>query len=86
MSQNVQLKEVKTGHEVREADPTELIMEHVTHISQDDTLSDINLPEDDVEMEGYSCVGNSSTDAYAKMTVYTSGADDLECLQGRQQA
>ena len=35
MSQTVQLKEVKTGHEVREADTTELITEHVIHISQD---------------------------------------------------
>ena len=27
-----------------------------------------------------------STDVYAKMTVDTSDADELECLQGRQQA
>ena len=62
MSQTVQLKEVKTGHEAREADPTELIMEHATNISQDDTVSDINFPGDDVEMEGYGCAGNLSTD------------------------
>ena len=71
---------LKTGHEVRKADPTELIMEHVTYISQDDTVSDINLPGDDVEMEGYSCAWNSSTDACAEMTVDTSSADELEFL------
>ena len=42
---------MKTGHESREADPTELITEHVIHISQYDTVSDINLLGDDVEME-----------------------------------
>ena len=54
----------------------------MSHISQDDTVSDINLPGDDVETEGYSCAGNSSTDVYAKMTADTSGTDELECLQG----
>ena len=44
MSQTVQLKEVKTGHEAREADPAELIVKCVTHISQGDTVLDINLP------------------------------------------
>ena len=78
MSQTVQLKEVKTGHECREADPAELITEHVTHISQDETVSYINLPGDYVETESYSGVGNSSTDAYAEMTVDKSEAADSE--------
>ena len=74
----LQLKEVKTGHEWREADPTELITEHVTHISQDDTVSGINLLGDDVEMEGYSSAGNLSTDAHAKMTVDKSEVAESE--------
>ena len=39
----------------------------------------------DLKTQGYSSVENLSTDAYAEMTVDTSGADELEHLQCLQQ-
>ena len=75
MSQTVELREVRTeDQQSRQAEQDELITEHVTHISQDETVEGENLPGDFVETEEFSSTYETSTKAYAEITVDTSGA------------
>ena len=55
MSQTVELREVRTEDwQSRQAAQDELITEHMTHISQDETVEDENLPGDFIKTEEFS--------------------------------
>ena len=56
---------------------TDVINEHVTHISKDGTMDDGTLPGDIVETEGYSTLQDSTTDAYEEATVLLPSCQEL---------
>ena len=60
MSQTVELTQVRTEDcQSKQAALNELITEHMTHISQDETVEDVNLHGAFVKTEEYSCQSKS---------------------------
>ena len=79
MYQTVEQREVRTEDlQSTQAAQDELITEHVTDILQDETVEDENLPGNFIETEEFSLTGERSTEAYAEMTVDTSGDEKVQ--------
>ena len=58
----VMVEQIEAADSLEEV--TDVVTEHITHISKDETVGEGCLPGDMIETEAYSTVHDSTTDAY----------------------